>query len=425
MYGIHGTMTFGKTQEGVTLTKQEVYEKLKTRVVAMIITEEIGHTKDEKTGEIEEYPHFHVGFTYPTRMYQNGPPKFETELERPVWISVHAKKTEVARYVTKFDKEPMVYEWPTWKADAAKGRSERGEGTHKQKADAAWSGDIPAMKDLGMMPNEVSKELNAVPLVEEVRMKDTYRRKSNIDLSFVDYKNNKSIDIDVNMDKQLLTIKGRKTPYLGRRGVWVYGETRTGKTHQAAAMIEKHDGYRCDDPRNFDGYGCQQLIMLNDMDPTHFPSPSEFRRFIDSARYNRKYGSKQVDPNDVFFIVTSNYSIRELWGIACGDMADKYRRSIDALVEVFIEIKLVGKYQVEGMVTYGSAHFSPGRSDSEEDQPVKKVCILQNIEMYTEARKKIIEGDTNYHYNVDTGVYTRDVEYGVEELRNGRWFLRS
>lgn len=396
--GLKGILTMPIEVEGQPdLTKAEVLKRLSNLYDSLIITQEIGEEKTED-GTIKEYPHIHVAYQTAKK---NLPTKQQLEavMGRYVWVSVHSRKDTAAAYVLKEDKSPLIENWADWNLDKVKGTYAMGTGKKAAKAKAAWAGDVAEMKSLDMAPREVNAELQALaPIDEEVKQRERPFQNT-MDLKFEDYRTKKSLTFTPHFGEETpyvtLMRKGIDTRFEGRRGIWIHGPTRTGKTYQSVKLVEKYDGYRCDDPKNFEGYSGQQLIFLNDLDHTHFPIPSEFRRFVDAARYNRKYGSKAVNPDHTFFIVTSNYSIEDLWRNGLGPRVEDYRLSIEAIQAVFFEVKLTGKFVKEGVITYGKSAYDLGNSDSDEDTPKKKAKLFASAyeEEVASCEKLVKSGD--------------------------------
>ena len=419
--GLKGILTMPIEVQGQPdLTKTEVLKRLGSLYDSLIITQEVGEEKTED-GTIKSYPHIHVAYQSHKKICP-GRKQLEAVMGRYVWVTVHKRKDTAASYVLKEDKEPIIENWPDWNNDNARGKYAMGAGNKAAKAKAAWAGDVATMKSLDMAPREVNAELQALaPIEEEVEQRDRPFQES-MDLDIVDYRTKKTLTVTPHFgDEPYCTIvkKDNEVRYEGRRGIWIYGPTRTGKTYQSVKLVEKFDGYRCDDPKNFAGYSGQQLIFLNDLDHTHFPFPSEFRRFVDAARYNRKFGSKAVNPNHTFFIVTSNYSIEDLWRNGLGAHVEDYRVSIEAIQAVFFEVELKGRFVKENVVTYGRSVFKLGNSDSEDDQPVKKPKLFAS--RYEEdaayCQKQIDKGCKDYL--LEDGVYKHLIR------TDGRLFIKT
>ena len=149
-----GTVTIHK--ESCQLTKEEIYTRCTGLFHQFILAEETG----VKTGG-EITNHYHIAYVNPVRISDD----IIRETLGSVFIKEHKErqsKAAAAAYVLKEDKNPMIYNWDDWKADAAKGRYNTGEGLKKAKAIAAWNKDIGGMKELDMRPSEVNRELQSI-----------------------------------------------------------------------------------------------------------------------------------------------------------------------------------------------------------------------------------------------------------------------
>lgn len=96
------------------------------------------------------------------------------------------------------------------------------------------------------------------------------------------------------------------------KNYWFYGNTGTGKSKSARRIFNKAYDKACS--KWWDGYQFQDAIIIDDIDPKsgawmgtllkrwsdHYPFPAEF-----------KGGSMKIRPKTI--IVTSNYSIEEIW----------------------------------------------------------------------------------------------------------------
>lgn len=119
-------------------------------------------------------------------------------------------------------------------------------------------------------------------------------------------------------------------------GIWIYGETRTGKTHAVHAAYP--DLFEKNFTRWWDGYERQEVVLLNDIDKSHWPLYSFLKQWVDKFTFPAQYkgiGSKVIRPKKI--IVTSNYRIDDIW-------EDKITR--DCLHGRFVEIQKFSKEQI-------------------------------------------------------------------------------
>lgn len=416
------------------IDKQKCKELLADKFERMVIVHEVGHTTEDFSGRIIEYPHTHIGFQSKS-VYDKTKHHVFTELfgldeekGRMVWVSNHPTRDTVAHYLAKEDPLPIMVNWAdTWLSDVTKGKSRLTGGLKKKMSEAAMAMDIPAMQELGMAPSQISRELQAVPVVEEEVKRQSYERHSMMDLTFRDNRSKREIVYNVDMDNKVVSLdrKGKITKFKGRRGIWIHGTTRCGKTFQARENLKKYGGYEIANPSDWVDYHGQQLLLFNEFTAKgRFADPTDFRCFIDAARQNRKYGSKETDPEDTFFIITCQYPIRQAYKNILKYDFDDYELTIEALENVFFELEFKSKYEEEGFVTYGTSKqtFS---SDEEEDKPTKKAKTVSRYEMEEAwCRRAIERGDAEVL--CEDGVFKRllkvgDVLYVKTLQQNGDW----
>jgi len=93
--------------------------------------------------------------------------------------------------------------------------------------------------------------------------------------------------------------------------LWIYGGTGTGKSH--AVHTRYPDRYIKNINKWWDGYTDQQVVHIDELDPTHTSFMTAFlKKWVDKWPFNAevKGSSKTIRPPKV--IVTSNYSIDEM-----------------------------------------------------------------------------------------------------------------
>lgn len=98
----------------------------------------------------------------------------------------------------------------------------------------------------------------------------------------------------------------------GTRGIWYWGEPGTGKTHKA--RTEFGDAFYIK-PQNkwFDGYTGQETIVLDDLDKFGACLGHYLKIWADKWACTGEVKGGTVNLKHRRFIVTSNYSIEELW----------------------------------------------------------------------------------------------------------------
>lgn len=92
--------------------------------------------------------------------------------------------------------------------------------------------------------------------------------------------------------------------------LWIYGETGTGKSHSVATKYPQR--YIKNLNKWWDGYTDQEVVHIDEIDPSHQFLSSFIKKWADKWPFNAevKGSSKQLRPPKV--IVTSNYSIDEM-----------------------------------------------------------------------------------------------------------------
>lgn len=111
---------------------------------------------------------------------------------------------------------------------------------------------------------------------------------------------------------------------LGGYGVWLYGSTGTGKSHQARA---RYPGayLKISNNKWWDGYHGQEYVIMDDLDKKHDYMVYNLKIWADRYAFvaETKGSSMMVRPKVI--VVTSNYHPRDIWE-SPGDLEPILRR---------------------------------------------------------------------------------------------------
>lgn len=95
------------------------------------------------------------------------------------------------------------------------------------------------------------------------------------------------------------------------RGEWYWGNPGTGKSHKA--WTENPDAYDKAQNKWFDGYEGQKVIVLDDFDKNGKVLGTHMKRWTDKWKCRQEMKGASVQLCHEKFIVTSNYSIEDIW----------------------------------------------------------------------------------------------------------------
>ncbi len=94
-------------------------------------------------------------------------------------------------------------------------------------------------------------------------------------------------------------------------GLWIYGETGSGKTHMARTENGTYYSKLCN--KWWDGYQGEDCVIIEDMDPNHSKLAHHLKLWCDKWSFTAevKGGTRSLRPKKV--IITSQYSIQEVF----------------------------------------------------------------------------------------------------------------
>ncbi|AUM61670.1 Rep [uncultured virus] len=133
------------------------------------------------------------------------------------------------------------------------------------------------------------------------------------DLEWIDINHPKVFNQSYRNLKQLKVDYMKRYPDLeGPCGVWYYGEAGVGKT---TLISKKYPGAYLKRAQNkwFDGYQGEEVVVVDDLDTTHTYMAYELKKLADAFCYmvEVKNSSMYIRPKRC--VVTSQYTIREIW----------------------------------------------------------------------------------------------------------------
>jgi len=126
-------------------------------------------------------------------------------------------------------------------------------------------------------------------------------------------------------------------PLGGTCGLWIYGDTGTGKSH--AVITQYPDRYMKPLNKWWDGYQQEPIVHLDELAPSHAPWIAPYlKKWADKWPFDAevKGGALQLRPQKI--IVTSNYKLEEM-GFPEADLSALKRRFV--CVEKFREQEIL------------------------------------------------------------------------------------
>lgn len=97
-------------------------------------------------------------------------------------------------------------------------------------------------------------------------------------------------------------------------GIWIKGAPGVGKSHLARAVTTGHAFYEKDHTKWWDGYTNEAIVIIDDVDPQAGATfGSHLKLWADRYPYKAERKGSVINIRPTFVIVTSNYSIQNIW----------------------------------------------------------------------------------------------------------------
>ena len=247
--------------------------------------------------------HIHVWLEYSERITIRNPRYFDiNELHCNIGHMENKKrnsKNNVIRYMTKYDKDPLVY------------------GT---EINFKKRGLICEYLKNG---EKLEKIIDMYP--EELYNYDKLR--NNINLYNIDKQN---------VDKIII-----------RKGYWIYGKSGIGKSYLVRMAFDSL--YEKQNNKWWDGYSCEETVLIDDFDKSCLYMSYYLKIWGDNYRFKAEIKGGVIQPTYTKIIITSNYSIYKLFSKVNKD-EEPDNELINAIKRRFKEIYMYERNQSDEII---------------------------------------------------------------------------
>ena len=242
--------------------------------------------------------HFHVWIEFEKRITIRDPRYFDIDnfhcnIGKIRHTECNSRKNAL-KYITKFDKNPLVF----------------GLNLH----------DYLKINRKKICEDLILNKKTLLDIIQENPQELYYydKLKNNLNLYFIDLK--------------------KTTPIIERKCYWIYGPSGIGKSYLVRdAFINI---YEKSNNIWWDGYNNEEVVLIDDFDKSCLKLTYYLKIWADKYRFNAEIKGGSIQPSYGILIVTSNYSIYELFNIYDNEIYSAIKRR-------FIELNINNKEDLE------------------------------------------------------------------------------
>jgi RNA helicase len=159
------------------------------------------------------------------------------------------------------------------------------------------------------------------------------------------------------------------------RGIWIWGEPGTGKSTKARSFCSEDDLHIKQQNKWWDGYSGQSYVLLDDLDTPHLGHL--LKVWTDKYACSGEIKGGTVALRHTTFIVTSNFTMQELWKEEPKiEAALRHRFKVEHMMEIVDPVVLA---ELEGK--------NP-QEENPQIHPIFKPCPKSSLEAKTDMRFK-------------------------------------